>query len=138
MIYGLISVIVVLLVALWFRHREASGIAYSYTEFLKDRLKERDAEVAQLRNFEPHTVNVVAAPPQSQAQVRQELDAPKEYTDEDLDERGLIRNGDGRVVEAEHPENMWETPQDYDDWIAFKREKGLPDDADPRDWQGRG
>lgn len=139
MIYGLIAVIAILLVAVWMRHREASAIAYSMTEFLKERLREADVErdrlLTRLQQFEPPRPEP-PPPPKSQADVRQEFDAPKEYTDGDLSARGLVRNGDGTVVEGETG-RRWASPQDYDDWIALKAEKGLPDDADPLDWQGR-
>ena len=131
--------VIALLYWLWCMVRDKDVIAFKYTDFLQERLRsadvERDRLLTRIQNFEP-VLTPPPGQPQSQAAIIRELDAPKEYDETDLEKRGLVPNGDGRVVEIETG-RLWENPDELDRWIAFKKAKGLPDDADPREYQGR-
>jgi len=134
------AIALILLYAVWMRHREAGQIAWKATEFLQDRIRKLDEERGilltriQLWEAKPTVEDAKAA---KLSGIQHPVDDIQPETPDDdmqlqMQRRGLRANSDGGYLD-EHGRIFW-TFQAFDEWEAFRQNNRLPGDADPRDF----
>jgi hypothetical protein len=137
MILGLISVIVSLLVILWFQHREQGKIAKSFVDILLERLrtadKERESLLTRVQGYDPRPMDETHPTPRAP---RLDASSPADHEEapseeDEMGKRGLRPNTDGGYLDEWG--HLFIDFVAYDEWIRNRDMNRLPRDANPKD-----